>query len=103
MPLSQVRRFFGEYERRHGCPSHGVRLRPDPKEVRVADAATSSVHIFDATTTPPKYIKSIKLTDESGWVKFTIDGRHAYLSTGDVIDVNTRQICRLKDEHGATV
>ena len=90
--------------KRHGCPSHGVGLTPDEKEIWVADATNTRLHIFDATVMPPKYVQSIKLSDEPGWVTFTIDGRYAYPSTGDVIDVKSRQIiCRLTDEHGRPV
>src|SRR6266705_6034504 len=44
----------------HGCPSHGIALSPDEKEVWVVDGANSSVHVFDNTVMPPKEIKSIK-------------------------------------------
>src|SRR6185295_8730914 len=90
--------------KRHGCPSHGVGLTPDEREIWVADAHNSTVHVFDATATPPKYVKSIKLSEEPGWVTFTLDGHYAYPSTGDVIDVKTKEIvCRLKDENGKSV
>jgi hypothetical protein len=85
--------------KRHGCPSHGVGLTPDEKEVWVADATNTSVHVFDNTTTPRKYLQTIKLSDEPGWVTFTMDGQYAYPSTGDVIDVKTRKIItQLTDE-----
>ncbi|HUR45551.1 MAG TPA: hypothetical protein VMZ27_06675, partial [Candidatus Saccharimonadales bacterium] len=54
--------------KRHGCPSHGVGLTPDEKEIWVSDGANSRLHIFDATalsaTTPPKYASSIELRDQ---------------------------------------
>ena len=90
--------------KRHGCPSHGIGLTPDEKELWVADALNSRLHIFDATVMPPKQVASIKLRDEPGWITFTIDGRYAYPSTGDVIDVKTRKIvAELKDETGPAV
>ena len=62
---------------------------------------TAGVHIFDATTMPPKQVESISLRDEPGWVTFTLDGQYAYPSTGDVIDTRTRRIvATLTDEHG---
>ena len=61
--------------KRHGCPSHGIGLTPDEKELWVVDAFNKRLHIFDATVMPPKQIESIKLRDEPGWVTFTIDGR----------------------------
>jgi DNA-binding beta-propeller fold protein YncE len=90
--------------KRHGCPSHGVGLTPDEKEVWVCDAANSRVHVFDATTLPPKQIVSIALREQPGWVMFSLDGRHAYPSTGEVVDVRTKRIvAALQDEQGREV
>ena len=90
--------------KRHGCPSHGIGLTPDETEVWVSDAHNTRLHIFDATTTPPKQTASILLKDEPGWVTFTIDGDYAYPSTGDVIDVKSRTVvAQLKDENGQFV
>lgn len=90
--------------KRHGCPSHGIALTPDEKEVWVADAANSRVHIFDNTVMPPKPVASVVLRDEPGWVTFSIDGRYAYPSTGEVIDTKTRSIvAKLTDEKGKPV
>jgi hypothetical protein len=89
---------------RHGCPSHGIGLTPDEKEVWVCDAFNHRMHVFDATATPPKQLASIEVREEPGWVTFSIDGRYAYPSTGDVIDVSTRKIITgLTDENGAAV
>ncbi len=35
--------------KRHGCPSHGIGLTPDEKELWVVDGHNKAVHIFDAT------------------------------------------------------
>ncbi|MGH7967545.1 MAG: YncE family protein, partial [Limisphaerales bacterium] len=75
------------HEKRHGCPSHGIGLTPDEKELWLSDAANSQIHVFDATVMPPKRVASIRLRDQPGWVTFSIDGAFAYPSTGDVIDV----------------
>ncbi len=86
---------------RHGCPSHGVGLTPDEKEVWVADAHNRQMHIFDNTTMPPEQFASVELRGEPGWITFTLDGRYAFPSTGDVIDTRTRKIVAgLKDERG---
>lgn len=91
-------------EKRHGCPSHGIGLTPDEKELWLTDAANSKMHIFDATVMPPREVGSVRLRDQPGWVTFSIDGRYAYPSTGDVIDVKTRKIvAELKDEQGRDV
>lgn len=90
--------------KRHGCPSHGIGLTPDEKELWLADAANSSMHIFDATVMPPKQMMSIKVRDQPGWITFSIDGRHAYPSSGDVIDTHTKRIvATLEDETGRHV
>ena len=53
---------------------------------------------------PPKKIASILLRDQPGWITFSIDGRYAYPSTGDVIEVKTRKVLMgLTDEKGAAV
>ncbi len=69
------------------------------------DGANQRLHVFDATIRPPKYEASIELlVDQPGWVTFSIDGRHAYPSTGEVIDARTRKIvAHLRDEEGRQV
>jgi len=90
--------------KRHGCPSHGIGLTPDGKELWVTDAANTRLHIYDATVMPPKAVTNIVVRDQPGWISFAIDGRYAYPSTGDVIDVATHKIVAgLTDEKGAAV
>jgi DNA-binding beta-propeller fold protein YncE len=90
--------------KRHGCPSHGVGLTPDEKELWVCDAANQRVHVFDATVMPPKQTVSIHLREQPGWVTFSLDGRYAYPSTGEVVDTRTKKIVTaLKDEQGREV
>jgi len=91
--------------KRHGCPSHGVGLTPDEKELWLVDGANQRLHVFDATRMPPAYLTSIELlVDQPGWITFSLDGRYAYPSTGEVIDTKTRKIvARLADEAGRPV
>jgi len=90
--------------KRHGCPSHGIALTPDEKELWVVDGANDAVHVFDATVMPPRQVASIKLRDFPGWISFSIDGRRAYSSTGEIIDTRTRKIvAALTDETGRQV
>jgi DNA-binding beta-propeller fold protein YncE len=90
--------------KRHGCPSHGVALTHDETEIWVVDGHNEHVHIFDATTMPPKQMQSIKLRESPGWVSWSIDGKMAYLSTGEIIDVATKKIvAALTDEQGRQV
>src|SRR6185295_17647438 len=90
--------------KRHGCPAHGIALTPDEKELWLADCANEAIHVFDATVMPPKQSGTIKQRDCVGWVSFSIDGRVAYSSTGEMIDVATRKvITALQDEAGHQV
>jgi hypothetical protein len=90
--------------KRHGCPSHGIGMTPDEKAVWVCDAHNRQVHVFDATVMPPKQMASIRCRDEPGWITFSNDGKLAYPSTGDVIDVKTRKVvAHLTDEVGRAV
>jgi DNA-binding beta-propeller fold protein YncE len=90
--------------KRHGCPSHGIGLTPDERELWVTDGSNSKLHIFDATVMPPRQIATLGVRDQPGWVTFSLDGRYAYPSTGEVFDTKTRQILTiLQDEYGGTV
>ncbi|MEX2231162.1 MAG: hypothetical protein WD824_03305 [Cyclobacteriaceae bacterium] len=90
--------------KRHGCPSHGIGLTPDEKEVWLCDAFNQRIHIFDNTVMPPKQGESIALRDQPGWITFGLDGKYAYPSTGEVIDVKIRKVvATLKDEKGTPV
>lgn len=84
--------------RRHGNPSHGIGLTPDEKELWLCDGHNMRLHIFNAAP-PYQQLTTIPLQDMPGWIMFSIDGKYAYPSSGEVIDVKTRQILfTLKDE-----
>jgi DNA-binding beta-propeller fold protein YncE len=90
--------------KRHGCPSHGIALTPDEKELWVADCANTAIHVFDATVMPPKQMSSLKMRDCVGWISFSMDGKVAYSSTGEIIDVQTKKVvATLQDEAGHEV
>jgi DNA-binding beta-propeller fold protein YncE len=90
--------------KRHGCPSHGIGLTPDEKEVWICDAANQRMHVFDVTVLPPNQVASLPVREQPGWVTFSVDGKYAYPSTGDVFDVATRKlVAQLTDEHGEGV
>ena len=87
--------------KRHGCPSHGIALSPDEKEIWLADGPNNYVHVFDNTVMPPKQVADIKLTDFPGWMFMTIGGKYVIPSSGDIIDRKTRKIVyTLHDETG---
>lgn len=86
------------------CPAHGIALTPDERELWVADGMASRLHIFDAATYPPAAVRSLELSVQPRWVTFGLDGRYAYVSTGDVIDRTLKKtIAVLQDEHGTRV
>ncbi|GAB4039406.1 YncE family protein [Spirosoma jeollabukense] len=78
--------------KRHGCPSHGIGMTPDEKEIWLCDGANNRIHVFDNTVMPPVQKTSILVRDMPGWITFSVDGKYAYPSTGDIIDVKTRKI-----------
>ena len=90
--------------KRHGCPSHGIALTPDEKELWVADGANNSIHIFDSSVMPPRQTSSVRLRDLPGWISFSMDGRFALSSTGEIIDAASKRIvATLQDETGREV
>lgn len=90
--------------KRHGCPSHGIGLTPNEKELWVADGANQRMHIFDNQQMPPVYRTSVELRDQPGWITFSLDGKHAWPSTGEIIDIASKTIIhRLADEKGEIV
>ncbi len=90
--------------KRHGCPSHGIGLTPDERELWLTDGANSALHIFDMQSMPPKQVATITLRDQPGWIAFSLDGKQAFPSTGEVIDTARRKIvATLTDEQGRAV
>lgn len=85
----------------HGCPSHGIALTPDERELWVVDGINNYIHIFDNTVMPPRQIESVKTNDGPYWITVGLDGKLAYVSSGDIIDIKTRKIiAQMKDEYG---
>ena len=86
--------------KRHNCPSHGIGLTPDERELWLCDGANNRIHVFDNTVMPPVQRTTIQVRDMPGWISFSLDGQYAYSSTGDVIDVKTRRIvATLEDQN----
>ncbi len=87
----------------HGCPSHGIALTPDEKEIWLADGIFKKIHIF-SNTDDPKEIDTIDTPAGTYWMTFGLDGKYAYASSGDIIDVATHKIVgQMKDEYGHTM
>jgi len=85
----------------HACPSHGIALTNDEKELWLCDGLNNYIHIFDNTKMPPRQIASIKTTGGPYWITVGLYGKLAYVSSGDVIDIKTRKIVgTMRDEYG---
>lgn len=84
--------------RPHSTPSHGINIRPDQKEVWIADSTFGYIYVFSLEGKRPKQIASIPLFKDPqeqphpGWISFSIDGKYAYPDGGAVIDTATKQI-----------
>jgi len=85
--------------------THGAGLTPDEKELWISDQDGKKLFIFDATQMPPKQTGHVDLSvGGHGWITFSLDGRHAWCHTPDIIDVKSRKIvATLKDENGQLV
>jgi hypothetical protein len=65
----------------------------------LCDGHNNAVHVFDNTVLPPKQSATIQVRDQPGWITFSIDGTHAYPSTGEVFDTRSKKrIVALQDE-----
>jgi DNA-binding beta-propeller fold protein YncE len=84
--------------RPHSTPSHGINIRPDQKELWLADSTFGYIYVFSLGEGRPKRIASIPLFKDPkehpnpGWISFSIDGKYAYPDGGAVIDTATKQI-----------
>ncbi|MEP7188833.1 MAG: hypothetical protein ABI901_06575, partial [Roseiflexaceae bacterium] len=77
-----------------------IGMTPDETEIWLCDGANNRVHVFDNTVMPPVQKTSILVRDMPGWITFSVDGKYAYPSSGDVIDVKSRKIvATLEDQH----
>lgn len=87
----------------HGAPMHGIALTPDESEIWIPDAINNEVLVFDNTGEWPvlDMAKTIKTDAPNGWITMGIDGKYAYMASGDVVDVKTHKIVgELRDEYG---
>ena len=89
---------------KYECPSHGIAFTPDERELWVADGVQNRLHVFDAGVFPPVVRAAIALSSQPRWIAFSIDGRFAYSSTGDIVDAAARKVIgALQDAAGAKV
>ena len=91
--------FFG-----HGCPSHGISLTPDESEIWVVDNINYGVLVYDNTGEWPVLKSTFPTTASADWITMGIEGKYAFLSSGDVVEVKTKKIvAQMKDEYGKTM
>jgi hypothetical protein len=91
---------WGKYE----CPSHGIAMTKDERELWIADGVDNRVRIFDSTMYPPVLAQTIDVAGQPRWITFSLDARYAYTSRGEVIDRASRKVIgRLEDEDGSLV
>ena len=87
----------------HGAPMHGIAMTPDESEIWIPDAINNQVLVYDNTGEWPvlNLSKSIKTIEPNGWITMGLDGKLAYMASGDVVDVKTHKIVgQLRDEYG---
>ena len=87
----------------HGAPMHGIAMTPDESEIWIPDAINNQVLVYDNTGESPRLdlTKSIKTEAPNGWITMGLDGKLAYMASGDVVDVKTHKIVGLlRDEYG---
>ena len=88
----------------HGTPSHGIGMTADEKEIWVVDGVNSSLHVFDATVMPPRFMTSVKTRVQPYTMGFSLDDQYVFSASGDVIDAKTKKVVAvLKDEYGRDV
>ena len=87
----------------HGAPMHGIAMTPDESEIWIPDAINNQVLVYDNTGEWPvlNMSKAIKYEAPNGWITMGLDGKLAYMASGDVVDVKTHKIVgQLRDEYG---
>jgi hypothetical protein len=88
----------------HGAPHHGIAMLPDESEIWIPDAINDQVLVFDNTGPRPtlNMAKSFKSNGQpNGWITVGLDGKYAYMASGDVVDTKTHKVVgQMKDEYG---
>lgn len=74
------------------CPSHGIAFTPDERELWIADGVRNRLVVFDATIYPPVQRAAVELSAQPRWLAFSVDGRFAYPSTGEIVDSVTHKV-----------
>jgi len=97
-PVSRLAQIPNPPARKPHTPSHGINLRPDQKEVWVADGVYGYVYVYDVTSMPPKHVADVPLFKDPseqphpGWISFSLDGKYVYPDGGAVIDSKIKRV-----------
>ena len=67
----------------------------------MVDNINYGVLVYDNTGEWPVYRSTFPTTASADWITMGLDGRYAYLSSADIVDVKTKKIVgQMKDEYG---
>ncbi len=59
---------------------------------------------MDGPVRPRRQTTSFRVRDQPGWITFSLDGKHALPSTGEIVDTKTKKVvATLTDETGRAV
>ena len=84
----------------HECPSHGIGISPDGREICVVDSQGDRL-LFFSSQAPYRLTASVTVGYDPGWVNYSLDGRYLYPSTGEVLDARSKaRVGWLVDKHG---
>src|SRR6185312_178683 len=83
--------FFG-----HGAPMHGIAMTPDESEIWLPDAINNQVLVYDNPVSGEWPTLNMKKTfknngNPNGWITMGLDGKLAYMASGDVVDVKSHK------------
>ncbi|ODT68327.1 hypothetical protein ABS71_09850 [bacterium SCN 62-11] len=84
----------------HECPSHGIGISPDGREICVVDSQGDRL-LFFSSQAPYAPTASVAVGYDPGWVNYSLDGRYLYPSTGEVLDAHSKaRVGWLVDKRG---
>jgi hypothetical protein len=83
----------------HECPSHGLGLTPDGRELWLVDSQSDRLLVYD--TKSLELLDQVSVGHDPGWVNFSRTARWVYPSTGEVVSRPDRKVVGwLRDADG---
>ena len=89
--------------KRHGCPSHGIGMTPDEKELWVTDCAHNRACTSSTSRSCPRRRRPASKSEMSRLGDVHPRRRVHLPSTGEVIETSPQEVVTLKDETGRQV